>query len=203
MASTIKLETPLTEETMSKLRIGYRVLLSGIVYTARDEAHKRLVEELERSRAENRKPNLPFSLEGQVIYYTGPAPSRPGKVIGPAGPTTSSRMDPYTPILLEKGLKATIGKGRRRRETIEAMKKYRAIYFVAVGGAAVLISKKVKRVELVAYEDLGAEAVYRLYMENFPLIVANDIYGNDLFDESVKRYQKVMYEETKNVTNDV
>ncbi len=191
MVNAIRIQTPLDEGTVSKLKIGDRVLLSGIVYTARDQVHKRLIDELEKAEKENRKPLLPFSLEGQVIYYVGPAPCRTGMVIGPAGPTTSSRMDPYTPILLEKGLKGTIGKGRRSKDTIEAMKKYKAVYFVAVGGAAVLISKRIKRVETVAYEDLGPEAVYRLEVEDFPLIVANDVYGNDLFDEGIRKYRKV------------
>jgi len=168
--------------------------LSGIVYTARDQAHKRLVDELKKAGRENRPPNLPFSLEGQVIYYVGPAPSRPGMVIGPAGPTTSCRMDPYTPILLEKGLKGTIGKGSRGKDIIEAMKKYKAVYFVAIGGAAVLLSKKIKRAEIVAYEDLGPEAIYRLEVEDFPLIVANDVFGNDLFAEGIKKYRKVVYQ---------
>jgi len=187
----VRIETPLDEETISRLKIGERVLLSGIVYTARDQAHKRLVDELENAERENRHPNLPFSLEGGVIYYVGPAPSRPGMVIGPAGPTTSCRMDPYTPVLLERGLKGTIGKGKRGKDVIEAMKKYKAVYFVAVGGAAVLICKKIKKAEIVAYEDLGPEAIYRLEVEDFPLIVANDIYGNDLFVEGIKKYQKV------------
>jgi len=191
MLNPTKLETPLYEETISKLKIGERVLLSGIVYTARDQAHKRLVDELENAKRENRKPLLPFPLEGQVIYYVGPAPARPGMVIGPAGPTTSSRMDPYTPGLLERGLKATIGKGKRSKGVIEAMKKCKAVYFVAVGGAAVLISKKIKRAETVAYDDLGPEAVYRLDVEDFPLIVANDVYGNDLFDEGIRKYRKI------------
>ncbi len=191
MISPTKLETPLDEKTIRKLKIGGRVLLSGIVYTARDQAHSRLVDELEKAKRENRQPDLPFSLKGQVIYYVGPAPSRPGMIIGPAGPTTSCRMDPYTPILLERGLKATIGKGRRGKDVIEAMKKYKAVYFVAVGGAAVLISKKIRRAEIVAYEDLGPEAIYRLDVEEFPLFVANDIYGNDLFDEAISKYRKV------------
>jgi len=191
MVSSIRIETPLDEETISRLKIGERVLLSGIVYTARDQAHKRLVEELERAGKENRKPDLPFPLRGQVIYYAGPAPSRPGMVIGPTGPTTSCRMDPYTPILLEKGLKATIGKGSRGKDIIEAMKKYKAVYFVAVGGAAVLLSKKIKKAEIVAYADLGPEAIYRLEVEDFPLIVANDVFGNDLFAEGIKKYRKV------------
>ena len=191
MLNPTKLETPLYEETISKLKIGERVLLSGIVYTARDQAHKRLVDELENAKRENRKPLLPFPLEGQVIYYVGPAPARPGMVIGPAGPTTSSRMDPYTPGLLERGLKATIGKGKRSKDIIEAMKKYKAVYFVAVGGAAVLISQKIKKVKTIAYEDLGPEAVYRLDVEDFPLIVANDVYGNDLFDEGIRKYRKI------------
>ena len=192
MVNLTNLETPLDEGRISKLRVGERVLLSGIVYTARDQAHRRLVDELVEAKGENRQPNLPFSLEGQVIYYVGPAPSRPGMVIGPAGPTTSCRMDPYTPILLERGLKGTIGKGRRGKDVIEAMKKYKAVYFVAVGGAAVLISKRIKRAEIVAYEDLGPEAVYRLEVQEFPLFVANDVYGNDLFDEAINRYRKVI-----------
>jgi len=191
MVSPIRIETPLDEETISRLKIGERVLLSGIVYSARDQAHKRLVDELENAERENRQPNLPFSLEGQVIYYVGPAPSRPGMVIGPAGPTTSCRMDAYTPVLLERGLKGTIGKGKRGKDVIEAMKKYKAVYFVAVGGAAVLICKKIKKAEIVAYEDLGPEAIYRLEVKDFPLIVANDVYGNDLFDEGIKKYRKV------------
>jgi len=191
MVRPFKIKTPLAEETIIRLRIGERVLLSGIVYTARDQAHKRLVEELERAGKENRKPDLPFFLEGQVIYYAGPAPSRPGMVIGPAGPTTSCRMDPYTPVLLERGLKGTIGKGKRGKDVIEAMKRYKAVYFVAVGGAAVLLSKKIKKAEIVAYEDLGPEAIYRLEVEDFPLIVANDVYGNDLFAEGIKKYRKV------------
>ena len=191
MVSSTKLETPLDGEMISKLKIGERVLLSGIVYTARDQAHKRLVDELEKAGRGNRQPNLPFPLEGQVIYYVGPAPSRPGMVVGPAGPTTSCRMDPYTPMLLEKGLKGTIGKGRRAKDVIEAMKKYRAVYFVAVGGAAVLISKKIKSAKVIAYKDLGPEAIYRLDVEDFPLIVANDVYGNDLFDEGINKYRKV------------
>jgi len=193
MVSPTKLETPLDEKTISRLKIGEKVLLSGVVYTARDQAHKRLVDELEKAERENRQPNLPFPLEGQVIYYVGPAPSRPGMIIGPAGPTTSCRMDPYTAILLEGGLKGTIGKGKRGKDIIEAMKKYKAVYFVAVGGAAVLISKKIKSVKTVAYEDLGPEAIYRLGVEELPLIVANDVYGNDLFDEGIRKYQKISY----------
>jgi fumarate hydratase subunit beta len=203
MNNVVKIKTPLNEETISKLKIGEKVLLSGLVYTARDQAHKRLVDELESARRENRKPDLPFPLEGQVIYYVGPAPAKPGMVIGPAGPTTSSRMDPYTPGLLEMGLKATIGKGKRGKEVIEAMKKYKAVYFVAVGGAAVLISQKIKRAEVIAYKDLGPEAIYRLDVEDFPLIVVNDVYGNDLFDEGMKKYRKLPIRENRNVKNDV
>jgi len=193
MAGCTKLRTPLEEKTIKKLRIGEKILLSGTVYTARDQAHKRIFEELEEAKKEKRKPDLPFPLEGQVIYYVGPAPAGPGMVIGPAGPTTSSRMDPYTPILLERGLKATIGKGRRSRDVIEAMKKYNAVYLVAVGGAGVLISRRIKRAEVIAYEDLGPEAVYRLDVEDIPLIVANDVDGNDLFEQGIRKYRKVGY----------
>lgn len=184
MTETIKLTTPLSESDVGKLKIGDNVLLDGIIYTARDTAHKRLVELLKAGK------ELPFDPRGQVIYYVGPAPARPGKVIGPAGPTTSYRMDPYTPILLEHGLKGMIGKGNRGEEVIEAMKKYKAVYFAAVGGAAALIARSIKKAEVVAYEDLGAEAILRLEVQDFPVIVVNDIYGNDLYEEGKRIYSK-------------
>lgn len=180
----IKLKTPLCDKDIEKLHIGDKVLLSGIIYTARDAAHKRLVELFK----ENKQ--LPIDIKGQIIYYVGPAPAKPGYAIGPAGPTTSYRMDPYTPILHAHGLKATIGKGNRGPEVVEALKKYKAVYLAATGGIAALIAKSIKKAEIVAYEDLGAEAIRRLEVEDFPCIVANDCYGEDLFKEGVKKYKR-------------
>ncbi len=179
----IKLQTPLSDEDIQKLHIGDKVLISGIIYTARDAAHKRLVDLIKEG-----KP-LPIDIKGQIIYYVGPAPAKPGYAIGPAGPTTSYRMDPYTPILHENGLKASIGKGNRGQEVIEALKKYTAVYLAATGGIAALIAKTIKKAEIVAYEDLGAEAIRRLEVQDFPCIVANDCYGEDLFKEGVKKYR--------------
>jgi len=180
----IKLKTPLTGEVLGELKIGDTVLLSGIIYTGRDSAHKRLAELLAQGK------ELPIDIKGQIIYYVGPAPAKPGYPIGPAGPTTSYRMDPYTPLLLEKGLKGMIGKGNRGKEVIEAIKKYKAVYFAAVGGAAALIAKSIKKAEIVAYEDLGTEAIRKLEVENFPVIVVNDINGNDLYAAGIKKYAR-------------
>ncbi len=138
----------------------------------------------------NKGQELPFDISGQIIYYVGPTPPKPGQAVGSAGPTSSYRMDPYAPILMAKGLKGMIGKGFRGQEVIEAMKKYKAVYFVATGGAGALISKRIKKAEIVAYEDLGAEAIRRLEVEDFPVIVVNDIYGNDLSEEGQKKYRK-------------
>ncbi|MEA3431332.1 MAG: Fe-S-containing hydro-lyase [candidate division WOR-3 bacterium] len=179
----IKLQTPLSDEDIEKLHIGDTILLSGVIYTARDAAHKRLVDLIKES-----KP-LPIDIKGGVIYYVGPAPAKPGYAIGPAGPTTSYRMDPYTPILHEHGLKATIGKGNRGAEVVDALKKYKAAYLAATGGVAALIAKSIKKAEIVAYEDLGAEAIRRLEVCDFPCIVANDCYGGDLFQEGVRKYR--------------
>mgnify|MGYP000132660129 CR=1 FL=1 len=179
----ISLTTPLSEEGVRELRAGDRVLLSGYIYTARDAAHKRLVELLEAGE------DLPIELEGQVIYYVGPTPPKPGQVIGSAGPTTSLRMDPYTPPLLERGLRAMIGKGSRTPAVKEAMREYGAVYFAAIGGAGALIAKCIKEARVVAYEDLGPEAIRRLRVENFPLIVVNDTQGNDLYEEGARRYR--------------
>ncbi len=179
----IRLQTPLSDESIEKLHIGDKVLLSGVIYTARDAAHKRLVELIK-----DNKP-LPIDIKGQVIYYVGPAPAKPGYAIGPAGPTTSYRMDPYATILHEHGLKASIGKGNRGPEVIEALKKYKGVYLAATGGVAALIAKTIKKAEIVAYEDLGAEAIRRLEVSDFPCIVANDCYGGDLFQEGVKKYR--------------
>lgn len=182
--SVVKIIPPLTEDVINNLRIGRRVLISGKIYTGRDAAHKRLVELIE-----NGEP-LPVNFDRQIIYYAGPTPAKPGQVIGVAGPTTSGRMDVYTPKLLEQGLKGMIGKGKRSKEVIEAMKKYKAVYFAAVGGAAALISKCIKKAEVVAYPDLGSEAIYCLEVEDFPAIVINDIFGGDLYEEGIKAYSE-------------
>ncbi len=164
--------------------MGTRVLISGVVYTARDAAHRRLVEALDRGE------RLPFDIKGQTLYYMGPSPPRPGQVIGSAGPTTSGRMDGYTPPLLAAGLKAMIGKGNRSPEVREAIKKHKAVYLVAIGGTGALLSKAIKKAEVIAYPDLGVEAIMRLEVEDFPAICANDIYGGDLFEQGRARYQK-------------
>jgi fumarate hydratase subunit beta len=158
------------------------VLISGVVYTARDAAHQRLIQALDKGE------KLPFDLKGQTLYYMGPSPTRPGQVIGSAGPTTSRRMDVYTPRLIAAGIRAMMGKGNRSPEVREAIKKYKAVYFVTIGGAGALLSKSIKQAEVIAYEDLGAEAILRLNVENFPAIVANDIYGQDLFEQGKAKY---------------
>ena len=160
------------------------MLISGVIYTGRDAAHKRLVDLIDRGE------ELPLDIKGQIIYYVGPTPARPGKPIGSAGPTSSYRMDSYSPKLMEKGLKGMIGKGMRSKEVIEAMKKYRAVYMAAVGGAAALIARRIKKSEIIAYEDLGTEAIRRLEVEDFPAIVVNDIWGNDLYVEGIRRYER-------------
>jgi fumarate hydratase subunit beta len=175
---------PLTEETIAGLRAGDHVTLTGVIYTARDAAHKRMIEALDRGEP------LPIDIKGAVIYYVGPTPERPGKVIGAAGPTTSMRLNPYTARLMAQGLKATIGKGGRSDEVKEALKKYKGIYFIAVGGTGALLSKRIKSAEVVAYEDLGTEAIRRLEVENFPVVVANDMYGNDLLELGKAQYQR-------------
>lgn len=179
-----KLKVPFSDTDIANLKTGGQISLSGVVYTARDAAHKRMIEALEKGEP------LPIDIRGQVIYYVGPTPAKPGQVIGSAGPTTSSRMDVYTPMLLEAGLKGMIGKGKRSPEVREAIKKHKAIYFAAAGGAGALLSKRIKKAEVVAYEDLGPEAIYRLEVEDFPVVVVNDIYGNDLYEEAEKsRYR--------------
>lgn len=185
------LSTPLTDKVLSQLQIGDKISLSGVIYTARDAAHKRLCDEINRARAEKRTPQLPFDLIGQVIYYVGPAPAKPGQVIGSAGPTTSYRMDAYTPLLLEYGLKAMIGKGMRSKEVIAAMVKHKAVYFAATGGAGALLAQRIKSAKVIAYEDLGPEAIRKLEVENFPLVVINDTYGKDLYQAGVKQYARV------------
>jgi fumarate hydratase subunit beta len=179
-----EIRLPLTEETIAGLRAGDHVTLTGVIYTARDAAHKRMIEALDRGEP------LPIDIKGAVIYYVGPTPERPGRVIGAAGPTTSMRLNPYTPRLMEHGLKATIGKGGRSDEVKEALKRCKGIYFLAVGGTGALLSKRIKKAEVVAYEDLGTEAIRRLEVERFPVIVANDMYGNDLLELGKAKYQR-------------
>ncbi|WP_456471129.1 Fe-S-containing hydro-lyase [Caminibacter sp.] len=179
-----RLKTPLTDEDVEKLKAGDIVYLTGTVYTARDAAHKRLVDLI------NENKELPFDLKGAVIYYVGPTPPKPGEVIGSAGPTTSYRMDPYAPILIEKGLKGMIGKGKRNEAVKEACKKHKAVYFGAVGGAAALIAKAIKKAEVIAYPELGPEAIRRLEVEDFPVVVVNDVYGNDLYEMGRKEWEE-------------
>ena len=186
MGNEIKLKTPLSDEDIEKLKIGDKVLLSGIIYTGRDAAHKRLYELLKAD-----KP-LPINLKGAVIYYVGPAPAKPGYAIGSAGPTTSYRMDPFAPFMHKNGLKATIGKGNRNQEVREALKEYKGVYLAATGGVAALIAKSVKSAKIIAYEDLGAEAIRELVVEDFPCTVANDCWGGDLFEQGVKEFQNVL-----------
>jgi fumarate hydratase subunit beta len=184
MAKDVTLTPPLTDADVLPLAMGERVLISGVLYTARDAAHKRLVEMLAAGR------ELPVDLKGQILYYVGPSPARPGRVIGAAGPTTASRMDAYTPTLLALGLKAMIGKGKRSPEVIAALQHYRAVYLAATGGAGALIAKCVKNAEVVAFPELGPEAIHRLEVENLPTIVVNDCRGGDLYEEGVRRYAR-------------
>ena len=180
----ISINTPLDEGVLEKLKIGDKVLINGVIYSARDAAHKRLVELVSNGK------ETPFDLRGQIIYYVGPTPPRPGMVIGSAGPTTSYRMDPYTSALLARGLKGMVGKGFRDKGIIEAIKRCKAVYFAATGGAGAFISKTITKAETVAYEDLGAEAIMKMEVKDFPAIVVNDIYGNDLYDQARKKYRK-------------
>ena len=185
MTEYINIKTPLSDSEVEKLQAGDKVRITGIIYTARDAAHKRLMELIKSGK------ELPFDLKGQLLYYVGPSPARPGQVIGSAGPTTSYRMDTYTPTLIKMGLKGTIGKGGRSEDVIEAMKKYKAVYLAAVGGAAALIARTIKKASVIAFEDLGAEAVRELEVADFPAIVVNDTKGNDLYKEGMKKYQKL------------
>ena len=178
------LTTPLTDEAIAQLHAGDKVTITGVIYVGRDAAHKRLVAALDAGQP------LPFDPQGQIIYYMGPSPARPGRPIGAAGPTTSYRMDPYAPRLMEVGLKGMIGKGNRARPVREAMQQYKAVYFAATGGAGALIAKSIKSAEVVAYDDLGAEAFRRLEVEDFPAIVINDIYGGDAYEDGVKQYSR-------------
>jgi len=181
MPKQIKL--PLTDKVIAELKAGDNVLLTGVIYVARDTAHKRIVEAL------NKGQSPPFGIKGQTIYYMGPAPAKPGNAIGAAGPTTSYRMDSFSPRLMEVGLKGMIGKGQRSQAVLDAIKKYKAVYFAAIGGAGALISKRIKKADLIAYEDLGAEAVRKLEVEDFPVTVINDIYGGDLYQQGKAKYK--------------
>lgn len=173
---------PITKDMARELKSGDDVLLSGVIYTARDAAHKRLVELLEE------RKDLPIDIKDATIYYVGPAPAQPGQVIGSAGPTTSYRMDAYAPALIAEGQTAMIGKGKRNKEVVDAMKKYGAVYFGAIGGAGALLSKCIKKAEVVAYEDLGAEAIRRLEVENLPVTVIIDSEGNNLYENGRAQY---------------
>ena len=185
MVKEFTLHPPLQKAEIEGLQAGDRVLISGVIYTARDAAHRRLVSLIEAGE------DLPFDIRGQVLYYTGPSPTPPGKVIGSAGPTTSCRMDPYTPRLLDAGLKGMIGKGPRSQRVIDSMIKNRAVYFAAIGGAAVVIARTIREVKIIAYPELGPEAICELKVENFPAIVAIDTNGNDLFKIEPQKYRIV------------
>lgn len=179
-----RIKTPLEENVIEQLRAGEKIFLTGYIYTARDAAHKRFIEAL----SEGKK--LPFDIQNQVVYYCGPSPAPPGRVIGACGPTTSSRMDAYAPRLISLGLKGMIGKGKRSQAVKEAIQQYKAIYFGATGGAGALLSKSVTSAEIIAYEDLGPEAVTKLGVVDMPLFVINDIYGNDLYESGIEQYKK-------------
>jgi len=182
---TKKITLPINDDVIKRLRAGDNVLLTGMMYVARDSAHKRMVESLDRGEP------LPFNIKGQTIYYMGPTPAKPGQVIGSAGPTTSGRMDIYSPKLIAAGLKGMIGKGMRSTAVKAAIKQYGAIYMAAIGGTGALISKTIKKAEVVAYAELGAEAVLRIEVEDFPATVINDIYGGDLYEEGKAIYRKI------------
>lgn len=177
-----KINLPLNEKTIKELQAGEEVRLTGTIYTARDQAHKRLVEALEAG------DELPFEINGSVIYYVGPAPNKPGKVIGSAGPTTSYRMDPFVEPLLKAGLKGMIGKGSRSKAVRKAIERYNAVYFAAVGGAAALIAEHIKKAEVIAYPELGPEAIRKLYVEDLPLFVVNDSEGKDLYEKGQQEF---------------
>jgi fumarate hydratase subunit beta len=185
MAEVIRITTPLTKEKVKSLKAGDSVLISGVIYAARDAAHKVMVEAL------NRGEKLPVDLTDQIVYYVGPSPAKPGQPIGSAGPTTSGRMDAYTPALIEQGLRGMIGKGYRSKEVVDAMVKHGVAYFAAIGGAAALIARSVKKYEVLAYEDLGPEALAALTVEDFPAIVVIDSEGRNFYEEGQKPYRKI------------
>jgi fumarate hydratase subunit beta len=176
--------TPLTDADIESLKAGDRVRISGVIYTARDAAHARLFPLIEKGEA------LPIDVKGGIIYYTGPSPARPGDVVGSVGPTTASRMDKFTPALLAKGLKGTIGKGYRGQPVKDALKEYKGVYFGGIGGAGAVLSAYVKKLEIVAYEDLGTEAIRRLEVDGFPAVVLYDCHGGDLYADGQKQYAR-------------
>lgn len=178
-----KITLPLNDEILKDLKTGDNLLLTGVIYTARDAVHKKMVEAL------NQGKPLPFDIKGATIYYMGPTPARPGRVIGSAGPTTSGRMDAYAPRLIAEGLKGMIGKGSRSKTVKDAIMKYKAVYLGAIGGAGALISGSIRKAEVIAYEELGTEAIRRLKVADFPVTVINDIYGGDLYEEGKAKYQ--------------
>ena len=181
----IRLTTPLTDADVEKLRIGQQVLISGLIYTGRDAAHKRMVDLINAGKVNE----LPFDPKGQIIYYVGPSPTKPGRDVGSCGPTTSYRMDSFTSKLIEAGLRAMIGKGNRSSEVVEAIKQHKAVYFGAIGGMAALMSQCVKNVEMIAYEDLGPEAIRKLTVRDLPLVVINDFQGNDLYFQARQNWR--------------
>lgn len=177
-----KITTPITEEITKDLKAGDYVYITGTIYVARDAAHKRMIEALDRNE------NLPINIENATIYYMGPSPAREGRPIGSAGPTTASRMDKYAPRLLDLGQKAMIGKGKRTKEVVDAMIRNHAVYFAAIGGAGALLSKCIKKSEVICYDDLGAEAIRKLEVEDFPVIVVIDSEGNNLYETAIKEF---------------
>ena len=180
-----RITTPLTKDTISELKAGDSVLLSGIIYTARDAAHKRMVEDYEKG------IDFPFDLKGQIIYYAGPCPAKPGEVIGSCGPTTAGRMDKYTPLLLEHGLSGMLGKGARNQAVCDAIVKNKSIYLGAIGGAGALIAESIKSAEVIAYPELGTEAVRKLYVEDLPCVVLYDSCGSDLYKEGQAKFNRL------------
>jgi len=178
-----RIETPVTDEIIAEMRAGDRVFITGTLYTGRDSAHKKLIELV------NEGKELPIDVKGQFIYYVGPTPARPGKPIGSAGPTTSYRMDSFAPTLHALGLKGTIGKGSRSEEVKQALKEHKAVYLAAVGGAGALISKSIEESEVIAYPELGPEAIRKVKVKDFPCIVINDMYGGDLYQEGKQEFQ--------------
>lgn len=179
------ISTPITKEKIVLLNAGDYIYISGIIYTARDAAHKRMFETLQKGE------KLPIDIKDQTIYYMGPSPAREGRPIGSAGPTTASRMDKYAPELLNLGLSVMIGKGKRNKEVLDSIIRNKSVYMAAVGGAGALLSKCIKSSKIVAYEDLGTEAIHELEVENFPVIVVADCHGNDLYETAVKEYCKI------------